>query len=146
MSIECPVCHAVSHHRVDAATGWCSRCERFTGKTADEVRAAAAATEDPGVAIAILRRLDKHGASRAPRLVAEDDLRTLATNNFDGADEPVSATDEELAAMVLSGAVELRRRYPRSALVQGDIDDEDRVDRREILVDAAGRVHMDVAP
>lgn len=60
--IECPVCHAVSHHPVDVATGWCARCERFTGKTADEVRAAAE-EQNPVVADAILRRLDLHGAA-----------------------------------------------------------------------------------
>jgi hypothetical protein len=60
--IECPVCHAVSHHPVDAATGWCARCERFTGKTADEVRAAAR-EQDPAVADAILHRLSLYGAA-----------------------------------------------------------------------------------
>lgn len=66
--IECPVCHRVSHHPVDVRTGWCSGCERFTGKTAEEVRAVAAefgAAGDVGVAAAILYRLDTHGAASA---------------------------------------------------------------------------------
>lgn len=63
--IECPDCHRVSHHPVDVQTGWCSECSRFTGKTADEVRAAAAECDNPLVAASILWRLDKFGA-RSP--------------------------------------------------------------------------------
>jgi hypothetical protein len=64
--IECPVCHRVSHHPVDVATGWCSACERFTGKTAAEVVEAAHKLGAEGrrdVRDSILYRLDTFGAA-----------------------------------------------------------------------------------
>lgn len=64
--IECPVCHRVSHHPVDVKTGWCAACFWFTGKTADEVRAAAeefGAAGDADVQRSILWRLNEYGAA-----------------------------------------------------------------------------------
>lgn len=63
--IACPVCHRESHHPVDEKTGWCSDCKRFTSKTPDEVKAAAADIEavgDVAVASSILYRLHRYGA------------------------------------------------------------------------------------
>lgn len=61
----------------------------------------------------------------------------LYENTFGDSDEPIGATDEELAKLAYMVADELRKRYPRYGLEQGDLDDTDEVEARELLMDAA---------
>lgn len=51
-------------------------------------------------------------------------------------DEPIHASDDQLAELAELAAEELRRRLPRYALDQGDLDDdaEGEVEAREQLV------------
>lgn len=70
-----------------------------------------------------------------------DAVRILFDNTFGESfgvtDDPVPASDKELADLAYACAEELRKRYPRYALEQGDIDDAAEVRRREEFAAAA---------
>ena len=53
-------------------------------------------------------------------------------------DDPIVATDHELAELAYLCAEELRRRYPMSAVDQGDLPDRDEATKRHhFVIDAS---------
>lgn len=59
------------------------------------------------------------------------EIDVLIRNAFESQDEPVGLSDDELLDLVYAGCEELRRRRPRYAFEQGDLEGPDQYEQME---------------